>query len=229
MIDWLTVDTTRLSVESQVEHMDQPEDQVAQPQFLLNQAAKGDEQAYDDLIARASNRLLRLTRKMLRRYPSLHRWEQTDDVFQNAAIRLHRSLRKVKPDSARNFYGLATVEIRRTLIDLCRHHFGPEGAAGKYQSDIKGNNEDRGILQNEPDRSDPVSLEIWSQFHEAVEKLPDEEREITHLVWYGGMKQVEVAAVLGVSVPTIKRRWYRARLQLHTIMDGQLPPIGEAK
>ena len=124
-------------VESQIEHMGQPEDQLAQTQFLLDQAARGDEQAYDDLLNRASDRLLKLTRKMLRRYPNLRRWEQTDDVFQNAAIRLHRSLKKVKPDSARSFYGLATVEIRRTLIDLCRHHFGPEGAAGKYQSDIK--------------------------------------------------------------------------------------------
>lgn len=208
--------------------MDQSEDQVAQTQFLLDQAVQGDEQAYDDLLNRASDRLLKLTRKMLRRYPNLHRWEQTDDVFQNAAIRLHRSLRKVKPDSVRNFYGLATVEIRRTLIDLCRHHFGPEGAAGRYQSDIKGD-EDRGILQNESDRNDRDSLEVWSQFHEAVEELPDEEREVMHLVWYGGMKQAEVAAVLGVSVPTIKRRWYRARIELHTIMDGQLPPIGEAE
>lgn len=209
--------------------MDQSEDQVTQTQFLLDQAAEGDEQAYDDLIAHASDRLLKLTRKMLRKHPNLRRWEQTDDVFQNAAIRLNRSLRKVKPDSARNFFGLATVEIRRTLIDLCRHHFGPEGAAGKYQSDITGSSddEDGGILQNEPDRHDPDSLEIWSQFHEAVESLPDDEREVTHLVWYGGMKQAEVAAVLGVSVPTIKRRWYRARLQLHAIMDGQLPPIGE--
>ena len=229
MLNWLNFDTTRLSVESPVEPMDHSDDQVAETQFLLNQAAQGDEQAYDDLIAQASDRLLKLTRKMLRRYPNLRRWEQTDDVFQNAAIRLHRSLRKVKPDSVRWFYGLATVEIRRTLIDLCRHHFGPQGAAGKYQSDIKADDEDHGILQNEPDQHDPDSLEAWSQFHEAVEKLPDEEREVTHLVWYGGMKQAEVANVLGVSVPTVKRRWYRARLHLHTIMDGQLPPIGESE
>jgi RNA polymerase sigma-70 factor (ECF subfamily) len=208
--------------------MDPPEDQVARTQFLLNQAAKGDELAYDDLLAHAADRLVRLARRMLRRYPNLRRWEQTDDVFQNAAVRLHGSLRKVKPDSVRNFYGLATLEIRRTLIDLCRRHFGPEGAAGKYESDLKGD-EDHGILQNEPDRHDPGSLELWSQFHEAVDKLPDEEREVTHLVWYGGMKQAEVATVLGVSVPTIKRRWYRARLLLYTLMDGQVPPIGERK
>lgn len=75
---------------------------------------------------------------MLGKYPNLRRWEQTDDVFQNAAIRLRRSLKKVNPDFPRNFFGLATVDIRRTLIDLCRHHFGPQGAAGKYQSNIKG-------------------------------------------------------------------------------------------
>ena len=206
--------------------MDYSEDPVAQTQLLLDQAAKGNEQAYDDLIARSSDRLLKLTRKMLRRYSNLRRWEQTDDVFQNAAMRLHRSLKKVRPDSVRSFYGLATVEIRRTLIDLCRHHFGPQGAAGKYQSDLKGS-DDRGILQNEPDRHDLDSLEMCSQFHEAVEKLPNDEREVMHLIWYGGMNQAEAAAVLGVSVPTVKRRWYRARLQLHTIMEGQLPPIGE--
>ena len=68
MLNWLTIDTTRGSVESPFEPMDQS-DQVAQTQFLLDRAADGDEQAYDDLIARASDRLLKLTRKMLRRYP----------------------------------------------------------------------------------------------------------------------------------------------------------------
>jgi RNA polymerase sigma-70 factor (ECF subfamily) len=203
------------------------QDNTTQTQFLLDLAARGDEQAYDELIDRASDRLLRLTRRMLRKYPHLQRWEETDDVFQNAAIRLHRSLRKAKPDSGRRFFGLATVEIRRALIDLIRHHFGPEGAAGKYQSDIKGSSKG-GLLRNEPDRQeDAESLEAWSRFHETVEKLPDEEREVMHLVWYGGMKQAEVASVLGVSVPTVKRRWYRARLQLHTIMGGQIPPTGE--
>ncbi len=166
---------------------------------------------------------------MLRGYPQLQRWEQTDDVLQNVAIRLHRSLKKLQPDSPRAFFGLATVEIRRTLIDLCRHHFGPHGAAGKYQSDIQGksNEQERGIIKNEPNHDDPASLEAWSRFHEAVEQLPAEEREIVHLTWYGGLAQAEIASVLDVSVPTVKRRWYRARLQLHAIMDGQVPPVEE--
>jgi len=232
VLNWLNFIGTTGSEERPVGHMGPSERDLTQTQILLNLAAKGDERAYEDLVARVSERLVRLTRKMLRNYPHLRRWEQTDDVFQNAAIRLHRSLKKVQPDSVRAFFGLAAVEIRRTLIDLIRHHFGPEGAAGKYESDVNRASEDRsrGILHNEPDQhDDPHSLEAWSRFHEAVERLPDDEREVMHLIWYGGMKQAEAASLLGVSVPTVKRRWYRARLQLHTILGGQFPPNGEAE
>ncbi len=142
------------------------EHSTAQTQALLNLAAEGNEKALDDLIARASERLLKLTRRMLRNYPDLRRWEQTDDVFQNAAIRLQRSLKKVKPDSVRRFFALASLEIRRSLIDLCRHHFGPEGDAANCQSDVQPGSDDDdaasgGVLRNEPDRWDEGgSLEL---------------------------------------------------------------------
>ena len=80
---------------------------------------------------------------MFRNYPHLRRWEQTDDVFQTAALKLHRSLAEVKPESVRQFFGLAATQIRRTLIDLARHHYGPEGSAANQESaayqDHKGN------------------------------------------------------------------------------------------
>lgn len=93
---------------------------TTQLQALLDKAGEGDQTAYDELIVQASDRLLKLTRKMLRSYPHLRRWEQTDDVFQNAVMRLHRSLSEVQPESVRQFFGLAATQIRRTLIDLAR-------------------------------------------------------------------------------------------------------------
>lgn len=98
--------------------MDRPNGNSTQLQVLLDRAADGSGAAYDELIALASQRLLKLTRKMLRNYPQLRRWEQTDDVFQNAVLRLHRSLADVQPQSVRDFFGLAATQIRRTLIDL---------------------------------------------------------------------------------------------------------------
>ncbi len=105
-------------------------------QLLLDRWAAGDVAARDRLLERAGQRLLALTRRMLRGYPHLQRWEQTDDVFQSAVLRLYRSLGDVRPESIGQFFGLATTQIRRTLIDLARHHFGPEGAAARHQSSI---------------------------------------------------------------------------------------------
>ncbi len=216
------LDTTQGLDGGQVLPMERSNDFTEQTQALLDAGARGDDRAYDRLLARASDRLLGLARRMLRRYPHLQRWEQTDDVFQNAAIRLHRSLQNLRPDTVRGFLGLATVEIRRTLIDLIRHHFGPEGAAGKYRSDFKGDPDDDkgGLLENEPDRHENLeSLEVWSRFHEAMDQLPADEQEVMHLMWYGGIKQREVATLLGISLPTVKRRWYRARLRLQAVLE----------
>jgi len=205
--------------------MGQSEGNTTQLQQLLDLAAEGSDDAYGELIANASQRLLKLTRKMLRSYPHLRRWEQTDDVFQTAVIRLHRSLADVQPDSVRHFFALATTQIRRTLIDLARHHFGPMGQAAKHQSNA-GEPENHGgnELHNGPDAGDrPETLESWAAFHEAAEQLPDAEREVFGLVWYGGMAQKDIASLLGISEPTVKRRWRAARLQLHKTFDGINP------
>jgi RNA polymerase sigma factor (sigma-70 family) len=69
----------------------------------------------------------------------------------------------------------------------------------------------------------PDRLAAWTEFHEQVERLPEEEREVFSLLWYKGLSQAEAAEVLGVSDRTIKRRWQSARLHLHEALGGQLP------
>ena len=59
----------------------------------------GDDSAFDELLIHFEARLLRLTRKRLRAFPAVGRWEQTDDVFQAAAMRLRRALKGVTPRS----------------------------------------------------------------------------------------------------------------------------------
>jgi RNA polymerase sigma factor (sigma-70 family) len=185
---------------------------TTQLQALIDLAAAGDDDAHRELISQASARLLKLTRKMLRGFPRLQRWEATDDVFQTAALRLYRSLSDVQPTSVREFMGLATLQIRRTLIDLARHHFGPEGHAAKHHTDGDGRGADDDLLRHQAgEASTPESLDDWVRFHKAVEQLPEAEREVFQLVWYGGMSQPEIASLLGISIPTVQRRWYRAQ------------------
>ena len=65
---------------------------------------------------------------------------------------------------------------------------------------------------------------IGSDFHEKVEALPDDEREVFDLLWYQGITQAEAARVLNVTERTIQRRWQAARLSLYEKLGGELPP-----
>ncbi len=184
----------------------------------LERHRNGDDSAKASIIAHACDRLRVLASKMLRgNFARLARWEETDDVLQHALIRLHRSLAKIQPESVAQFMGLSATQIRRTLIDLARHHFGAEGAANFHHSDGHQSEMPRQV-DLQPSNDEPESLVAWSAFHEAVENLPEDEKQVFSLVWYEGLTHVETAELLGVTERTIRRRWQSARFLLHQVL-----------
>ncbi len=199
--------------------MEISDDTITELQHILVAANQGDDHAFNELLLRFESRLRSLTQRMLRNYPRLRRWEQTDDVFQKSLIRLHRSLTSAKPDSVRAFIGLAATQVRRTLIDMGRHYFGVHGQGAKHQSAGGGRAADDPGGQLEAagnfNAKEPVSLEQWTEFHEATAQLPEEIRETFSLIWYAGLQQMEVASILKVSNRTIIRRMNEARRLLH--------------
>jgi RNA polymerase sigma factor (sigma-70 family) len=173
----------------------------------------GDQTAREELTRAIVQRMERLARKMLRNFPNVRRWEQTDDVLQNALMRLLRSLDKVEPGSVRELFGLAALEIRRELVDLARHFGGPEGQ-GAHHASVHGGQESGSVWQ--PTAANPdADLEKWTAFHREVEKLPVEEREVVGLMFYNGMSSTEAAELFQVSDRTIRRWWNSAMLKLH--------------
>lgn len=179
----------------------------------------GDDAARDDLLRAVGMRLELLARKMLRGFPTVRRHADTGDVFQNAVLRLLRALGAVRPQSTRDFFGLAAVQIRRELLDMARQvcrqgeptPLTPVGAS----TTAVGN--------DPPAPNDSVELERWATFHQEVEKLPAEEREVMGLVFYHGWTQVEVAELFQVDERTIRRWWQSALLKLRERLKGELP------
>jgi RNA polymerase sigma factor (sigma-70 family) len=186
-------------------------------QRLIDLAINGDGTAREALLDHAKDRLLRLTKKMFHGKPDLRRWEQTDDVFQNAMIRLHRALAEVKVESVRHFFNLAAVQVRRELLDLAKHHFGPEGDGANHHTDGQPADDEGGSLHR--NTQEPENLEEWSEFHVQVKKLPDDELEVVNALYYGGLTQEEAARVLGISFRTLKRRWHSARVKLYEALN----------
>lgn len=181
--------------------------------LLIERLRCGDASAREEMLHHACERLRRLTRKMFHSYPSLRRWEETDDVYQNAMLRLHRALGAMRVGSVRHFFNLAAQQVRWELLDLAKHHFGPACAGARHHSDGVAPEDRGGKLRDRAE--EPEDLADWTEFHAQVEMLPDEEREVVNLIYYEGLGQSEVAELLGVSVRTVKRRWQSARFQLY--------------
>lgn len=191
----------------------------------LGRLRAGDAQAREALLRCACERLTVLTRKMLKGFGRVRRWEQTDDVVQNSLMRLYKTLEDIQPANAVEFYRLAALNIRRELLDLAKHYYGPRGLGANYGSVEGGPNSSQGgaVLDRPTADDDPGGLAAWTAFHAQVEHLPAEEKEVFDLLWYQELSQAEAAELLKVSERTIKRRWAAARLRLHEILGGEMP------
>ena len=78
------------------------------------------------------------------------------------------------PEGVRHFDNLAAAQIRRELIDLARRYHGPEGLGADHHTD--GPTPVAGWPRSPKGADRPESLEEWAAFHEAVDRLPEEER-----------------------------------------------------
>lgn len=193
---------------------------------LVDRYQKGDRVASEELLRRISIRMQGIARRMLRRFPGVQRWEQAEDVVQDAILRLLRALKAVKPETMRSFYGLAAEQIRRQLLDLARHYYGPEGLGTHHESNLHLENSGGHVMARaEPaaPTDSPEEVERWSAFHEAVSQLPPEEREVFGLTFYHGWGQREIGELMGKDERTVRRRWRAAVMQLNDLLKGQLP------
>jgi RNA polymerase sigma factor (sigma-70 family) len=183
--------------------------------YLVERIQAGDSSAKNQLFTKVIARLESLTRKMLKNYPVVMRFADTMDVLQEASIRLLRALETVTPASTRDFSNLSAVQIRRQLLDLARH-FGGRCGHGANLSDQQLDDD----VAVAPASSDSQDLERWSRFHESVESLPSEEREVLSLKFYHGWTERQIGELLNVNERTV-RRWYKsASDRLRKMVDG---------
>jgi RNA polymerase sigma-70 factor (ECF subfamily) len=190
-------------------------------QACLDRLRAGDGSALPDLLRRTQDHLARLARRILRDYPEVQRWEQTDDVLQEALVRLCDAVKAVRPADPKHFFRLCATHVRRRLIDLARRYGGRPAVGPPVESgsdSTPGPSPEPADSTNEPGR-----LAAWAEFHAQVEALPEDDRDLFDLLWYQDLSQAEAAAVLGANVNTVKDRWRRARRRLLAACGGRLP------
>lgn len=195
----------------------------------LKRLANGDDSARVEILEVCNDRLRELSSRLLGKFAKVRRWDNTDDVAQNAAMRLYRALGETVPDSPRGLMGLMATQIQRELLDLARKHTGPLSYAANHDTNIRDGLAGAVFVVDEAeDVGDGLEAELplerWEAFHAAVEDLPDDYREVFKLVWYLGTDRETTAKTLGLSVRTVGRRWQEARQIVEQRLSGEADP-----
>lgn len=185
-------------------------------QALLVRLQHGEKAARDELLARTYGRLRQLMGKMIRRFPVVQDQAGPTDVLHETFFRLSRALEAISPKSVEEFFRLAALHMRRQLLDMARRYRRrPEGHRAPLPDQSQDSDSEHDAAEEASQSTlDPATLERWCEFHRQVEMLPEEERSVFDLLYYHDLSQAEAAELLGVSVPTIKRRWAAARMRL---------------
>ena len=166
------------------------------------------ERTVRELLERAAGRLRLLCATFLyKRYPRLTRPPvnlEPDELLGEVVARLLIALRTTRPPTVRQFFALANQHMRWQLNDLARRLDERPAAAALAESGVAA------PPASTASRLSPDGLRML----EAIEGLPENQREVFDLVGIQGLTHAEAATVVGVSEKTVQRRLNRARLLL---------------
>lgn len=174
------------------------------------------------LLERSVRRLELLSGALLRRsYPRLTQPPlnlTTEELLGGVVAGLLGAMRTVRPRTVREFFGLACQHMRWQLNDLARLLDNRPHPAALAESGVVA----------PPVSSDSALSQDARRMLEAIDGLPEEEREVFELVRIQGLTYPEAAGIVGVSVKTVQRRLNRARLLLAETLADLCPTPSES-
>ena len=137
---------------------------------------------------------------------------QPEEMLSAVVERLLKAMRSTRPETVRGFFALVNQHMRWELNDLARR-LDKEPTAAELQETIVP----------APANSDSVLKPDGFRMLEAIDNLPEDEREAFDLVRIQGLALNEAAEVLGVSVSTVQRRVSRSLLLLAKELEDLRP------
>lgn len=179
---------------------------------ILEAIGAGDRHAAEELLPLVYDELRRLAAaRMAQESPG--QTLQATALVHEAWLRLTGGEDTVW-NSRGHFFGAAAEAMRRILIERARKK-GRVRHGGELQQ------VDLAQVTVATQDCDDVIVAV----HEALEKLAAESpqnAEIVKLRYFGGLEHAEIAEVLGVSEPTVRRHWTYARSWLYAEIKSQL-------
>jgi RNA polymerase sigma-70 factor (ECF subfamily) len=140
-----------------------------------------------------------------------------EDVVQMAFVRWWQR----HPDGDRNHVPLLYAAVRSISLDLRRKDM--RRILREAKSDVAVSGEDHPFF--DPAFEQQESAKIVS---DALQYLPDEQREVVTLHLWGGLTFAQIAGMTGVSINTVAGRYRYALASLHRRLEPHRSDLGEA-
>jgi RNA polymerase sigma-70 factor, ECF subfamily len=170
---------------------------------LLQRIGGGDRDAFEVLYRRYARAVLGLA---LRRLGDRGRAEE---AVQETFTSIWRSASSYRPERGPGAPWLYAV-ARHAIVDRFRARTEPAAEAPEEASSEPG-----------PAERAETSFVSW-RVHRALEELPQTERTVIELAYWGGLSQSEVAEYLNVPLGTVKTRTRSGLHRLADLLEGEL-------
>jgi RNA polymerase sigma-70 factor, ECF subfamily len=181
--------------------MNRPSPELPRDEELVSNYLRGEKAAFHTLFRRYKNGIWGLVRHFFKNK------ERSEEVFQEVFLKLLEKLKNF--DGEGPFRSWFYTLCRNHCIDRLRHQLRrPETS----ESNLRGNEDGPPTLVlNTPSREPLPDLQAYDRelaalLDEALDKLPQEQRETFLLKERGGLTFEEIAKLTEVSVNTVKSR-----------------------
>jgi len=191
------------------------QDPEGEPTRLLARLTQGDRLAGDRLLPLLYGELRRIAGRLMDDQRDDHTLQATA-LVNEAWLKLADPLQRTDWESRAHFLRVAARAMRSVLVDHARARTARKrGGPGAERVPL-----------------DDVLLEAEERVHDLLEfdealgelaRVDPELAQVVELRFFGGLSNEEVARVVGLSVPTVERRWRAARMFLRATLEGPEP------
>jgi len=176
---------------------------------LVERAASGSREAFDELVRRHHVAIVGLARVLTKGSAD------SEDLAQEVFLRAWRGLRGFRGDSAFRTW------LHKVAVNVIHSHYGRVATVRRlFQSSPGDAAEDDDPIER---AADPASMESGVMLRDGIDKalasLPEELRVAVTLRDVQGLDYREIADVLGVPIGTVESRIFRGRQRLKPLLQ----------
>jgi len=180
---------------------------------LVRRVQAGDKQAYDALVRKYQNKII----KLVSRY--VHDPDAAQDVAQEAFLKAYRGLSSFRGDSA--FY----TWLYRIAINTAKNYLVSKGRRSpEHEVDAQEAEQYEGpsaLKETGTPEHELLSNEIEQTVFQAIKDLPDDLKTAITLREIEGMSYEQIAEAMDCPIGTVRSRIFRAR----EAIDKKLRPL----